>query len=184
MHVTAYTFTDPTCMSPLLCPETARMTQSARFCQSHLARPSSLLPLSTVYRWLRSTTSLNALLLNRHTCNRFEQASQVAQCESLGPRKKRFTPPASRTSAWRSPAGMVDTYTSRYTSLLNRHMCIRFEQASLIVECHSDCALDHSLFRVIHTDPSARPPRNGRLWVDMRPLALSVVAPGECTLCA
>ena len=52
---------------------------------------------------------------------------------------------------------MADTYTSRYTSLLNRHMCNRFEQASLIVECHSDCALDHSLFRVIHTDPSAHP---------------------------
>ena len=108
-------------MSPLPCPETARMTQSARFCQNHLARPSSLLPLSTVYRWLRSTTSLNALLLNRHTCN-------------------------------------------------------RFEQASLIVECHSDCALDNSFFRVIHADPSAHPRRNGRLRVDMKPLPL-----GRCS---
>ena len=151
------------------------MTQSARFCQNHLARPSSLLPLSTVYRWLRSTTSLNALLLNRHTCNRFEQASQVAQCHSDHARRG-LRHPASGTSAWRSPAGMADTCTSRYASLLNTHTWNRFEQASLIVECHSDCALDNSFFRVIHADPSAHPRRNGRLRVDMKPLPL-----GRCS---
>lgn len=104
------------------------------------------------------------------------RASKPSRPVSLGLRKKRFTPPASGTSAWRSPAGMADTYTSRYTSLLNRHMCNRFEQASLIVECHSDCALDNSFFRVIHADPSAHPRRNGRLRVDMKPLPL-----GRCS---
>ena len=91
------------------------------------------------------------------------RASKPSRPVSLGLRKKRFTPPASGTSAWRSPAGMADTCTSRYASLLNTHTWNRFEQASLIVECHSDCALDNSFFRVIHADPSAHPRRNGRL---------------------
>ena len=104
------------------------------------------------------------------------RASKPSRPVSLGPRKKRFTSSGFWHIRLEEPGGHGRHIQSRYTSLLNRHMCNRFEQASLIVECHSDCALDHSLFRVIHTDPSAHPLRNGRLRVDMKPLPL-----GRCS---